>query len=130
VPEPTPPDVFTLPFVPFSQVYPRCAAVIHHGGIGSVAQALRAGTPMLVVPWGLDQFLLGQRVTNLRVGRWIARGQYTVDRVAPLLGALLADARFSTRARTIAGQIANQDGVAALCDRVERLIRSAEGGSV
>src|SRR5260221_5736149 len=48
-------DVLQLPFAPFSEVFPACAAVIHHGGIGTIAQCLRAGVPSLVVPGGVDQ---------------------------------------------------------------------------
>jgi rhamnosyltransferase subunit B len=48
-------EVLHLPFVPFSEVFPACAAVIHHGGIGTIAQCLRAGIPSLIVPGGLDQ---------------------------------------------------------------------------
>ncbi|HKF38949.1 MAG TPA: glycosyltransferase [Ktedonobacteraceae bacterium] len=43
-------DVLNVPFVPFSQVFPACVAVIHHGGIGTIAQCLRAGVPSPVVP--------------------------------------------------------------------------------
>ena len=51
LPEPLSEDIFAVPFVPFSQVYPRCAAVIHHGGPYTVAEALRVGVPSFVVPW-------------------------------------------------------------------------------
>ncbi len=125
LPDPLPTDVFALPFAPFSEVYPRCAAVIHHGGIGTVAQALRAGVPMLVVPWGFDQFLLGTQVTRIGVGQWIKRPRYTVQRVAPMLEALLYDEGYRRRTQAIAAQIAQEDGVAMLCDELEAVIGCA-----
>lgn len=80
LPDPLPPDVIALPFAPFSAIYPRCAAVIHHGGIGTTAQALRAGVPMLVVPWGFDQFFSGAQITRIGAGRWMRRRSYSTLR--------------------------------------------------
>lgn len=122
-------DVLAVPFAPFSQVYGRCAAAILHGGIGSVAQALRAATPMLVVPWGLDQFCVGQQIADRGVGQWVPRARYTVDYAASMLARLTTQQRFATRARTIADHLAQEDGVAALCERVEHLLRRSEGGN-
>lgn len=122
IPDPLPPDVFALPFAPFSLVYPRCAAVIHHGGIGSVAQALRAAVPMLVVPWGFDQAFNGARVAELGVGQWLPRSAYTPDRVAPLLADLLHTPSYRDRAQQLAYALTQENGVRTLCDRLEALL--------
>ena len=61
-------EVLQLPFVPFSKVFPACAAVVHHGGIGTIAQCLRAGVPSLVVPGGLDQPFNAAQVVQLKAG--------------------------------------------------------------
>lgn len=55
-------------YVPFSQVLPRCAAIVHHGGIGTTAQALAAGIPQLVMPHAHDQPDNGSRVHRLGAG--------------------------------------------------------------
>jgi len=73
LPTPLPFDVYALPYAPFSTLYPRCAAVIHHGGIGTTAQALRAGVPALVLPWGVDQSFDGAQVARLSAGEWLPR---------------------------------------------------------
>src|SRR5262249_17584060 len=76
LPEPLPADVLVLPYAPFSQVYPRCAAAIHHGGIGTIGQGLRAGLPALIVPWGADQPFNGTLVERAGAGRLLLRRSY------------------------------------------------------
>ena len=119
LPEPLPDGVLALPFAPFSLLYPRCAAVIHHGGIGTVAQALRAGVPALVVPWGADQYLNAGQVAHLGAGRWLQRHFYTTERAAQGLDALLHQAWYRERAQALATVIAQEDGVGTLCDALE-----------
>jgi rhamnosyltransferase subunit B len=106
-------------------VYPRCAAVIHHGGIGTVAQALRAGVPALVVPWGADQYLNAAQVAHLGAGRWLQRHFYTAERAVHGLDALLHQAWYRERAQALATQIAKEDGVGTLCDALEAILRRA-----
>jgi rhamnosyltransferase subunit B len=123
LPNPRPDGVLALPFAPFSRVYPHCAAVIHHGGIGTVAQALRAGVPALVVPWGADQYLNAAQVAHLGAGRWLQRHFYTTERAVHGLHALLHQAWYRERAQTLATQIAKEDGVGTLCDALEAILR-------
>ncbi len=122
LPTPFPPDVYALPYAPFSGLYPRCTAVIHHGGIGTTAQALRAGVPALVVPWGVDQSFDGAQVARLGAGKWLARRRYTVARAAEALTALLYHPPYRERAEAIAGRIAQENGVATLCLTIEDLL--------
>ena len=122
LPDPLPDDVFALPFAPFSQIYPRCAAVIHHGGTGTLAQSLRAGVPALVVPWGVDQFFAGAQLARVGAGRWIRRPAFTAERGAHEVAALLDDPSYHRRAQAIAQQIATEDGVAAFADLLEKLL--------
>jgi UDP:flavonoid glycosyltransferase YjiC (YdhE family) len=119
---PLPSDVYAVPFAPFSSVYPRCSAIIHHGGIGTTAQALRAGVPMLVVPWGLDQFFAGTRITQLGAGRRIDRHDLTASSVAAILRDLLEGEQYRTTAQTLAAQIAQEDGVEQLCTTLEAVL--------
>ncbi len=119
-------DALALPFAPYSHIFPRCAAVIHHGGIGTAAQCLRYGVPSLVVPWGVDQFYTGGRLTHLRAGLALARRRYTPDRAAAALARLLHDPAFASAARAIREQIAREDGVHALCDALEGLLSAPD----
>ena len=122
LPAPLPPDIYALPYAPFSGLYPRCAAVIHHGGIGTTAQALRAGVPALVVPWGVDQSFDGVQVARLGAGEWLPRRRYTVARVAEILTALLYRPLYRERTEAIAERIAQENGVATLCLAIEDLL--------
>jgi rhamnosyltransferase subunit B len=115
-------EVLQLPFVPFSEVFPACAAVIHHGGIGTIAQCLRAGVPSLVVPGGVDQPFNAAQVVQRKAGRWIPRKHYTMRRAEHALKALLTTPDYGKRVREIQAQILQEDGVATLCSAVEQIL--------
>lgn len=55
--------------LPFEALLPRCSAIVHQGGIGTLFAAARAGTPQLVLPCMLDQFYWAERVRELGIGR-------------------------------------------------------------
>jgi UDP:flavonoid glycosyltransferase YjiC (YdhE family) len=76
-------------YIPFSQVLPRCAAIVHHGGIGTCAQGLAAGIPQLVMPMGFDQPDNATRLARLGVAGWVTPGKFTGKRVAVALEKLL-----------------------------------------
>lgn len=112
-------DLLCVPYAPYSEVFPRCAAVIHHGGIGTTAQALRYGVPSLVIPWGADQYYAAGRVAQLEAGRMLPWRGLSADRVNAVLGALLSDPRYLREAHHLQAAIAREDGAAALCAAVE-----------
>jgi UDP:flavonoid glycosyltransferase YjiC (YdhE family) len=116
------PRTYRAEYVPFSRAYPRCAAVIHHGGAGTLGQSLRAGVPTLVAPWGADQFFHGALVERLGVGRVVARKRYTAARARAAVAELLTSASYRARARELAERIAGEDGVAEVCGHVERAL--------
>jgi len=58
------------PLVSFTQLLPRCQALVHHGGIGSAAAAIRAGIPQLIIASAFDQFFNGHRIEVLKLGVW------------------------------------------------------------
>jgi rhamnosyltransferase subunit B len=73
------------PYLPLHQLLPHAAALVHHGGIGTTAEALRAAVPQLVLPWAFDQFDNAQRVVALGVGHTLQARRL---RAAPLQAAL------------------------------------------
>jgi UDP:flavonoid glycosyltransferase YjiC (YdhE family) len=111
--ESLPPDVMAVPYAPHHLVFPRAAAVVHHGGAGTSGQALRSGRPMLVVPHAHDQLDNADRVRRLGVGRVIPAGRYAAARVAAHLDALLASSRYRDRASTIGETVRAEAGVEA-----------------
>lgn len=76
-------------YIPFSTVLPRAAALVHHGGIGTTAQAVWAGIPQLVVPYAHDQPDNAVRVRRLGFGDYLLPKAYTTKRVAQKLDALM-----------------------------------------
>ncbi len=88
LPSALPPEIRHVAYVPFSQVLPRCKALVHHGGIGTVAQGLAAGVPQLVMAMSHDQPDNGYRLTRLGVGAYVYPKAFTAGRVADALARL------------------------------------------
>lgn len=117
---PPPETVFVASYLPYSEIMPRVAAIVHQAGIGTTAQALCAGRPMLVVPWAHDQPDNAARLTRLGVARMVPRNRYTASRVGKELGRLLGDGKYQRRASEIGRKIALEDGLTAAADAVEQ----------
>lgn len=116
------PNILVADYAPFSLLFPRAAAVVHQGGIGTVHQALRSGRPQLVVPHLGDQYDNAARVVRLGCGRSLTRQRYRSDTVATALAALLEDPCISGYAETVASKMEIQDGAVAAADRISRLL--------
>ena len=101
---------------------PHVSAVVHQGGIGTVAQTLRAGKPMLVVPWAHDQPDNAYRLARMGVARVLPRGDYVAQTAAKELNKLLTNGAYRTHAQTLAKPIQEEDGLAAACDRIEKAL--------
>ncbi len=114
-----PPSILSWDYLPFAQIFPHSSALVHQGGVGTTAQALRAGRPMLVMPFGFDQPDNATRVTRLGVGRALTRSRYTADRVAREIGALFATPAISSTAAALAARIHAERGTATACDALE-----------
>jgi UDP:flavonoid glycosyltransferase YjiC (YdhE family) len=97
--------------------------VVHQGGVGTTAQCLRAGKPMLIMPYSHDQPDNARRMQRLKVARTIRRGSYTPFRVARKLKAMLEEPLFQHRAESVARQLSHEDGVRTACDALEELYR-------
>ena len=116
---PLPPATAIFPYAPFSRIFPRASAIVHQGGIGTCAQALAAGRPMLVVPYAFDQPDNAARLERLGVARVIPRSKYSAKCASAQLGHMLADAAYAARAQEVARTIAGEDGVRTACDAIE-----------
>jgi UDP:flavonoid glycosyltransferase YjiC (YdhE family) len=91
--------------------------------VGTTAQCLRAGKPMLIIPFSHDQPDNARRMKRLQVAQVIQRGSYTPWRVARRLKAMLADPLLAQRAESVGKQLAGEDGLRAACDALEKLGR-------
>jgi rhamnosyltransferase subunit B len=119
-----PEGVMVAEYAPYSELFPRAAAVVHQGGAGTTAQALRAGVPMCVVPYSHDQPDFARRCAGLGVARIVPRGRYRAARVAKELKSLLGEASYQAAARSVAAEMAKEDGIAASCGGLEQALVS------
>jgi sterol 3beta-glucosyltransferase len=115
-------DVFLADAVPHDWLFPRMAAVVHHGGAGTTGAAIRAGVPAAVVPFSVDQPFWASRVAALGVGpKPIPRKRLTRERLADALSRAVADQPMRERAARLGEKIRAEDGVANAVERFGRL---------
>jgi rhamnosyltransferase subunit B len=113
-----------VPYTPFSELFPRAAVIVHQGGSGTTAQALRAGHPTLIMPCGFDQPDNAARVKRIGAGLTISRNRYKANTVARQLNRLLTNPAYAKNAERIAHRIQSEDGIGAASDAIERLLDS------
>ncbi|MGB7925489.1 MAG: glycosyltransferase [Pyrinomonadaceae bacterium] len=117
--ESLPEGIVACDYAPYGELLPRASCIVHQGGIGTTGQALRSGSPMLVVPHSHDQPDNGWRIQRLGVGRMLLRKAYKGARVAHELSALLNDPAYAQRAAEAGRRVRNEDGTRAACDLIE-----------
>jgi rhamnosyltransferase subunit B len=122
VPGPPSSKILALPYAPYSQVFRSAAINVHQGGSGTTGQALSAGRPQLIVPFGWDQPDNAVRVERLGAGTHLPRSKYSVSTATPALKRLLTEKRFSDRANEVAAKIQTEDGLTSACDAIESLL--------
>ncbi len=122
-PKDLPESIIAVDYVPYSEIFPHASAIAHQGGIGTTAQALRAGHPTLVIPYSHDQPDNAARVERLGTSRTIRRKNYTAKRAVKELS-LLDNPRYTASSAEIAQIVRAEDGVRVACDEIEKqLIR-------
>jgi rhamnosyltransferase subunit B len=119
-----PETICVAEYAPYSGLFSRSAMVVHQGGVGTTAQCLRAGKPMMIMPYSHDQPDNARRMRRLKVAKVIQRGNYTPLRVARKLKAMLAEPLYALRATLVARRLEHEDGVRTACDALEELYRS------
>jgi UDP:flavonoid glycosyltransferase YjiC (YdhE family) len=106
-------------YVDYAALFARARAVVHHGGIGTIAYGLRAGVPMLVIPSVTDQPINAVVVRQLGVARALPFGGLSVDALVEELSALLGDPSYRRKATELAGLIQKENGAEAACRLIE-----------
>ncbi len=110
VPDRLPTNVISSRYAPFSRLLPRSAAMVHHGGVGTTAQALAAGIPQVVMPLAHDQFDNAARVRRLGVGDTLLPSRFTGKALADKLDTLLTSRDVAEKCQAIAARLAPRDG--------------------
>ncbi len=119
LPQPLPPYILHLDYFPLQHLLPYVGAIAYHGGIGTCAQAIRAGIPQLVVPMGFDQFTNAARLRLLGIGASLSPLDLTARSLDAKLEQLLEDAPMAARCRELAARFSGRDGAAACSDVIE-----------
>lgn len=120
IPRSLPDGVRHVAYAPFSQILPRCAAVVHHGGIGTTAQGLAAGIPQLVMPMAHDQPDNAARLRRFGVGDWLLPSKFRGPEVAARLRRLLDAPEVGEACRAYAARFVGRDGPREACDAILR----------
>lgn len=97
-----PPGIHAAAYAPFGPLLKKAAALVHHGGIGTLSQGLAAGVPQLVMPMAHDQPDNAHRLRRLGAGDFLPPRRFTAGHVACALGRLLADPGMADRCADLA----------------------------
>lgn len=120
---PAPPHVFFVDEVPHSWLFPRMAAVIHHGGAGTTGEGLRSGVPSIITPVASDQFAWAERVVQLGVGPHApGMKSLTAEKLAQAIHTALNDSALRARAAALGEKIRAENGIARAVDVIERQV--------
>jgi sterol 3beta-glucosyltransferase len=105
-------DVFVLDSVPHDWLFPKVAAIVHHGGAGTTGAALRAGKPQIICPFVGDQFFWGRRVADLGVAPSpIPQTKLTAERLADAIQSAVSDSNMRQRALSLGETIRAENGI-------------------
>jgi rhamnosyltransferase subunit B len=118
-----PAGVRQFAYAPLGSLLGRTAALVHHGGIGTLSQALKAGIPQVVTPLAFDQPDNGVRLVDLGVARRVNMNAVNGRRLAAALNQVLNSAEVAAACNRIAALIPKKPSLAVACDAIEGLIR-------
>jgi UDP:flavonoid glycosyltransferase YjiC (YdhE family) len=106
-------DIFFIQKYPHLHLFPKMAAIIHHGGAGTTATAAISGQPQIIVPHILDQYYWGRRIHSANLGpKPIRRSRLSVQKLAAAINACVSDDTFKQTAKATAMAIWKTDGLA------------------
>jgi MGT family glycosyltransferase len=101
---PTPTNARVERFIPQSELLPRCSAVVHHGGSGTVFGSLAHGLPQVVVPQGADNFINASLITRAGAGLTLGPDEVTPESIRHAVRSVLANPSYATAARRLAAE--------------------------
>lgn len=116
-------DQMAVGYAPYSQVFPFAAAVVHQGGVGTTAQAIKAGCPQLIVPHAFDQPDNGARIKRLRLGLTLNKNRYDAAQATSRLLYLLGDSTIRAAVKQASAVLQMEDGAKSAADAIEHACR-------
>ena len=121
IPESLPEEIGYFGFVPLAALLPRSAALIHRGGIGMVALALRAGVPQMTVPLKSGQADICRRLARLGVSAHVHLKRYRADIIAPKLDELIRSKAVKRQCSRFAEMCRSEVALIKACEALESL---------
>src|SRR5262245_22254154 len=115
-----PSDMITVDYAPYSSVFSRACAVVHHGGVGTTSHGLRGGSPTLIVPFAFDQPDNAEHARRLGTSRTLYRKDYNAGSATRELGSLLSDHLYAQRASYVSERLNQENGPRTAADLIEQ----------
>ena len=110
-------------YAPFGELFPKAGIIVHQGGVGTTAQAMRAGVPQLIVPFSHDQPDNALRCVRMGLARTVGRTDYSADTAARELRKIFADEEYKANAAEQKSIIDSENGTKSACDEIERVLK-------
>ncbi len=117
-----PSTVLWQAYLPLKKLLPHVAVLVHHGGIGTTAEAMRAGVPQLIVPLAYDQFDNGARVAALGAGLVVRHSRLTVTRLLAQITQLLASPVIAAQCASLRSRMASAPELDPVVDAISVLV--------
>jgi UDP:flavonoid glycosyltransferase YjiC (YdhE family) len=124
--ESLPAEIIAVDYAPFEALLARACAMVHHGGVGTTSQALRAGIPTLIVPFAFDQPDNAAHAARLGGSRTLARQKYRAARVANELDMLLIKRDYATKANEVSKLLRQENGAGVASDLIEKVLQGED----
>jgi rhamnosyltransferase subunit B len=123
IPDSLPEEIKWFPnYLPFTSLLPRTAAIMHHGGMGTLSMAIMAGTPQLVLAIGSDRPDNAQRLQQLEIGEYLPPSQWKPERIAEALNRLITSPAVQERCREMAQRMRADDPAVTIGNSVAEFV--------
>lgn len=113
-----------MDYIDFEYALPKALVIVHHGGIGTTAQAIKAGIPQLIRPLKYDQPDNADRIYKLGLGTYVVPEKFKAEQVAPIIGNMLQKGKTSKALAHYAADVRNSGAIVDACDLIEREFRN------
>lgn len=113
-----PPNTINVRYVPFDYLLPKVSILIHHGGIGTTAVAMRAATPQIICPTAYDQFDNSKRAVELGVAKELSQKNYNQKNIAATVTELIDNKTFKQKSIEVASKFTQENTVKDTCDLI------------
>lgn len=111
-----------MDYIDFAYALPKSLAIVHHGGIGTMAQAIKAGIPQLIRPIKYDQPDNANRVYKLGLGTFVLPKHFKAETVAPLLAALLHNTKNNKNLQRYSAELKTSNAINEACNFIEQAL--------